>query len=134
MLERITARAALITREEAEQLAAIGLAAEADRIWARASSQLGPNRVGSHPADADHGLAERLSRHIDDPAYFGRDEPNATDSGGPILLSPWRDGAIAASAAALAYAFSYLLTREERELMARPWAMVIGDPRGTIGW
>jgi hypothetical protein len=57
--------------------------------------------------------------------------PNEIDSGGPALLSPWKETAAAASAAALAYAFGHLLTRDERELMARSWKTVIGDPEAA---
>jgi hypothetical protein len=108
LLERIAARAARVAHEEAEQPAQIALPSEANDVWFRATRRLRPARRGiPHPADAHTEPLNRLTEHIDDPAYFIHEAPNEIDSGGPALLRPWKETAAAASAAALSFAFGH---------------------------
>jgi hypothetical protein len=59
MLERIAARAARVTHEEAEQPAQIALPSEANDVWSRATWRLRPGRPGI-PIPMTHTLSRSI--------------------------------------------------------------------------
>ncbi len=122
-----------LDRPTAELLADPAIDPRVVAIYSRAMSHIPFEPVSAtgepHDIQVASAVWDSVKRH--DPAAIIIEPPDGHDSGGPTLSGTcWGGALLAASSAAVAYAYPELLSSDERPMLARRWEDVFG-PRSV---